>query len=101
MNAEPNDQTPALVPVIAIDGPGGSGKSTVAKLVAEETGLPYLDTGAMYRAITFGVLQRGIDPSDWSAIDEILPQIDLDLSAITVMVDGVDATVAIRGAEVT
>lgn len=87
--------------VIAIDGPGGSGKSTVAKLVAERTGLPYLDTGAMYRAITFGVLQRGIDPSDWSAIDEALPTIDFDLGVATVNVDGVDATQAIRGPEVT
>ena len=89
------------VQVIAIDGPGGSGKSTVAKLVAEATGLPYLDTGAMYRAITFGVLERGIDPMDWTTIDQVLADIDLDLSATSVMVDGVDATEAIRGTEVT
>ena len=87
--------------VITIDGPGGSGKSTVAKLVAEQTGLPYLDTGAMYRAITFGVLQRAIDPADWETTDSLLPEIDLDLSASSVMVDGVDATEAIRGVEVT
>ena len=87
--------------VITIDGPGGSGKSTVAKLVAEQTGLPYLDTGAMYRAITFGVLQRAIDPADWETTDSVLPEIDLDLSASSVMVDGVDATEAIRGIEVT
>jgi cytidylate kinase len=87
--------------VIAIDGPAGSGKSTVAKLVAKHTGLPYLDTGAMYRAITFGVLERGIDPADWSAIDRALPSIDLDLSGTTVVVDGIDATEAIRGTEVT
>ena len=87
--------------VITIDGPGGSGKSTVAKLVAEQTGLPYLDTGAMYRAITFGVLQRAIDPADWETTDSVLPKIDLDLSASSVMVDGVDATEAIRGIEVT
>ena len=86
---------------MAIDGPGGSGKSTVAKLVAKQTGLPYLDTGAMYRAITFGVLERGIDPSDWPAIDAVLPSIDLDLSATSVVVDGVNATEAIRGTEVT
>lgn len=97
MSAERN----ANLHVIAIDGPGGSGKSTVAKLVADETGLPYLDTGAMYRAITFGVLQRAIDPADWNTTDRVLPQIDLDLSASSVMVDGVDATQAIRGVEVT
>lgn len=87
--------------VIAIDGPGGSGKSTAAVLVAEKTGLPYLNTGSMYRAITFGVLGRGVDPEDWSGIDEVLPQIDLDLSAHAIIVDGVDATEAIRGPEVT
>jgi len=87
--------------VIAIDGPAGSGKSTVAKLVADKTSLPYLDTGAMYRAITFGVLERGIDPADWTAIDQALPVIDLDLRADAVMVDGIDATHAIRGIEVT
>ncbi len=87
--------------VIAIDGPAGSGKSTVAKLVAKHTGLPYLDTGSMYRAITFGVLERGIDPADWPAINRALPSIDLDLSGTTVVVDGIDATEAIRGTAVT
>lgn len=96
-----SDVHDANLHVIALDGPGGSGKSTVAKLVAEQTGLPYLDTGAMYRAITFGVLQREIDPADWETTDQVLPQIDLDLSASSVMVDGVDATQAIRGEEVT
>lgn len=91
----------ASLRVIAIDGPGGAGKSTVAKLVAEKTGLPYLDTGAMYRAITFGVLQRGIDPGDWEAIDAVLDSIDLEMGVSEVIVDGVDATEAIRGAEVT
>lgn len=93
--------TAPTVRIVAIDGPGGSGKSTAAKAVAAKTGLPYLDTGAMYRAITFSVLQRGIDPSDWAATSEILSQIDLDLGETQVMVDGVDATTAIRGPEVT
>lgn len=87
--------------VIALDGPGGSGKSTVAKLVAGATGLPYLDTGAMYRAITFSVLQRGLEPTNWAAADAILDAIDLDLAGGSVVVDGVDATQAIRGPEVT
>src|SRR2546423_14283677 len=50
--------------VVAIDGPAGSGKSTVARLVAEALGLPSLDTGAMYRALTWAVLDAGIDPGD-------------------------------------
>jgi len=95
------ETSPTTVRVVAIDGPGGSGKSSAAKAVAARTGLPYLDTGAMYRAITFSVLQRGIDPSDWEATNEILGSIDLDLGPTKVMVDGVDATTAIRGAEVT
>ena len=95
-------QTPeTTLRIVAIDGPGGSGKSTAAKAVAAQTGLPYLDTGAMYRAITFSVLQRGIDPSDWEATNEILGLIDLEVGETKVMVDGVDATTAIRGPEVT
>ena len=50
--------------VIAIDGPAGSGKSTVARRLADRLGLDYLDTGAMYRAVTFAALRRGIDPAD-------------------------------------
>ena len=87
--------------VIALDGPGGAGKSTVARLVATETGLPFLDTGAMYRAITFSVLQRDIEPSDWPSIDQILDDINLELSTTAVVVDGTIATEAIRGPEVT
>jgi cytidylate kinase len=86
---------------VAIDGPGGAGKSTVAKLVAATTGLRYLDTGAMYRAITFGVLARGVDPADWPAVADVLPAIAIDVGEVSVIVDGVDATEAIRGPEVT
>ena len=50
--------------VIAIDGPAGSGKSTVAKALAARLGLEYLDTGAMYRSVTFAALRRGVDPSE-------------------------------------
>ena len=54
----------SAVRVIAIDGPAGSGKSTVARALAARLGLDYLDTGAMYRGVTFSALRRGIDPSD-------------------------------------
>ncbi|MEE3205513.1 MAG: (d)CMP kinase, partial [Actinomycetota bacterium] len=54
-----------MVPrVIAIDGPAGSGKSTVSRAVADRLGLEYLDTGAMYRGVAFAALERGIDPGD-------------------------------------
>ncbi|HLY84790.1 MAG TPA: (d)CMP kinase [Acidimicrobiales bacterium] len=86
--------------VIAIDGPAGSGKSTVAKAVAARLGMAYLDTGAMYRAVAFAALRRGIDPEDAETVARLAIQVDLDV-ADSVSVDGVDATIEIRGPEVT
>ncbi len=86
--------------VIAIDGPAGSGKSTVARALAAHLGLKYLDTGAMYRAVAFAVLRAGGDPEDAEATAAIARRIDLDVGLDSVMVDGVDATVEIRGPEV-
>jgi cytidylate kinase len=88
------------VPVIAIDGPAGSGKSTVAKAVADRLGLGYLDTGAMYRAVAFAAIRRGLDPQDAGAVAELARQIDLTVGDI-VLVEGVDATIEIRSPEVT
>jgi CMP/dCMP kinase len=88
------------VKVIAIDGPAGSGKSTVARRLAEHLGLDYLDTGAMYRAITFAALRRGIDPADAAPVAELARVVDLDVTTDNVRVDGVDATIEIRGPEV-
>ncbi len=87
--------------VIAIDGPGGSGKSTVARHLAERLGLGYLDTGAMYRAVAFAALRRGIDPSDTEPVAHLVGALDLEMSDAGVVVDGVDATIEIRGPEVT
>jgi CMP/dCMP kinase len=86
--------------VIAIDGPAGSGKSTVAKAVAARLGLAYLDTGAMYRAVAFAALRRGIDPEDAETVARLVQQLDMDVADV-VTVDGVDATIEIRGPEVT
>lgn len=87
--------------VVAIDGPAGSGKSTVARRVAERTGLAYLDTGAMYRAITLGVLNRKIDPEDRDAVAAVLPNIEIEVGRSTVLVDGKAATDSIRSVSVT
>ena len=87
--------------VIAIDGPAGSGKSTVAKAVAERLGLQYLDTGAMYRSVAFAALRAGADPADHDVAADIARSIELDVSLDAVVVNGVDATVEIRGPEVT
>jgi cytidylate kinase len=91
--------------VIAIDGPAGAGKSTVGRAIAKRLGVGYLDTGAMYRAVTFAVLRRGTDPHDLDDVAAIAASIDLDVTDVDgvtrVTVDGEDATAAIRGREVT
>ena len=88
--------------VIAIDGPAGSGKSTVAKAVALRLGLDYLDTGAMYRSVAFAALRGGVDPEDAEVVSNLARNIDLQIDTDgTVIVDDVDATIEIRGPEVT
>ena len=88
--------------VIAIDGPAGSGKSTVAKAVAARLGLDYLDTGAMYRSVAFAALRGGVDPEDAEVVSNLARNIDLQIDTNgTVIVDDVDATIEIRGPEVT
>ncbi len=89
---------------IAIDGPSGSGKSTVARAVARRLGIGYLDTGAMYRALTWWCLQRGLDLDDVAAVAAAARSLPLvmgtDPEAPTVHVDGTDAGAAIRTSEV-
>jgi len=87
--------------VVAIDGPSGSGKSTVARALAERLGLEYLDTGAMYRAVAFAALQRGLDPLDGALMDKLAADVDLVTAGSGVVVDGYDASIEIRGPEVT
>jgi cytidylate kinase len=87
--------------VIAIDGPAGAGKSTVSKAVAARLDLPYLDTGAMYRAVTLAVLRRQIDPDDEAAVAAVARDMALHIDDHGVVVDGVDGTAAIRGPLVT
>ena len=89
--------------VVAIDGPAGAGKSTVAQLAAKELGYTYIDTGAMYRAVAWKVLQQGGEVTDEKILAGI-PDIDVDLSyengKTTVRVDGQDVTGEIRTPEV-
>ena len=86
--------------VIAIDGPAGSGKSTVAKAVASQLGLDYLDTGAMYRAVAFAAIRHGIDPEDAEGVSNLARHVDMEVGE-AVKVDGADATIEIRSPEVT
>jgi cytidylate kinase len=87
--------------VIAIDGPAGAGKSTVGRALADRLGLEYLDTGAMYRAMTFAVQQRGVPEGDLAAVAEAAPTVVIEIDDTRVCVDGIDATAAIRGRDVT
>src|SRR3954451_4046153 len=87
--------------VIAIDGPAGSGKSTVSRRLAERLQLGYLDTGAMYRAVAFAALRRMLDPEDIEKVSALALEMELEITLERVVVDGVDATVEIRGPEVT
>ncbi len=87
--------------IIAIDGPAGAGKSTVARALAARLGLEYLDTGAMYRAVTLAAMQRGIDPADVETVAALARELSLDVSDDGVIVDGYDATTEIRSPAVT
>lgn len=87
--------------VLAIDGPAGSGKSTIAKLLAERLEIPHLDTGAMYRAVTAAVLDTGVDTSNTEGVGEAARNADIVIGPTTVMVDGADFTTRIREADVT
>lgn len=95
---------PAAV-IVAIDGPSGTGKSSTSKAVAAQLGLSYLDTGAQYRAITWWMVNNGIDLTDPSAIAAVAGKADIvsgtDPAAPTITVDGTDVAGPIRTGEVT
>ena len=87
---DPMDSHPR---VVAIDGPSGVGKSTVAARVAEQLGLPWLETGAMYRALGWRILEEGIDPADRRSVEALARDIDLQLvessdHRVDVLLDG-------------
>jgi cytidylate kinase len=100
-SAEPG-QHPGLI--IAVDGPAGSGKSSAARGVARALGLRYLDTGAMYRALTWWLLAHGVDVSSEAAVAEHMRhaviEVGTDPDAPGIRVDGADVAVPIRGREV-
>ena len=91
--------------VIAIDGPAGAGKSTVARRVAHQLGFIYVDTGAMYRAVTIRSLDQGLEPADAAAVGELAARIDVRFvregEHLRVLADGRDVTEQIRTPAVT
>ena len=85
---------------IAIDGPGGAGKSTIARAAAKELGFVYLDTGAIYRTVGWGVKSRGVDAKDRAAVEALLPELHVDLRYEDgfqhMLLNGEDVTESIR-----
>jgi cytidylate kinase len=81
---------------VAIDGPAGSGKSTVSRELAIRLGVSRLDTGAMYRAVAWAALDRGIDPADASAVADVARKADIEVGPDATRIDGIDVTTAIR-----
>ncbi len=82
--------------VVAIDGPAGSGKSTVSRALAERLGVARLDTGAMYRSVAWAALDRGVDPADAESVAAIAEAADIEVGPERVRIDGADVTEAIR-----
>lgn len=86
--------------VIAVDGPAGAGKSTIAKIVADKLNINYIDTGAMYRAITYKALQNNVDVNDESAVVELAKNSDIDFKDNNIYLDGKILKEEIRTPEV-
>lgn len=91
--------------IVAIDGPSGSGKSSVAREIARRCGLTYLDTGAMYRSVALACLKRGVDPEDADAVADVARGVSISFETAgdgsqTVLLDGEDVSAAIRTPEV-
>lgn len=82
--------------IVAIDGPAGSGKSTIAKLLAKKYNLTYIDTGAMYRMITLYLLENNIDISDLKEVERVLNTVNLDMQGDKFYLDNVDVSTKIR-----
>ncbi|HEX9966610.1 MAG TPA: (d)CMP kinase [Solirubrobacterales bacterium] len=87
--------------VIALDGPAGAGKSTVARAVAAALGFTYLDSGAMYRCVALAALKRGVDPEDGEGCGELARSLRIELDGGRVALDERDVSAAIRTPEVT
>lgn len=87
--------------IVTIDGPAAAGKSTAARALAERLGFDFLDTGAMYRAVTLAALRRGVPLDDEQALEKLAASVKIELRGKSVLLDGEDVSVAIRDVEVT
>ncbi len=108
MKAKGSRQSTGTPRVIAIDGPAAAGKSTVGREIGIQLGYPFLDTGAIYRAMTWTALHRGVDLSDEDALSELAASLNIDVGSptpesiepSTIFVDGTDVTLFLRQPEV-
>jgi cytidylate kinase len=87
--------------IICIDGPAGAGKSTAARGLARRLGFRFLDTGAMYRAVTLAALRQGVDFEDAEAVAQVAQSVSVELAGDRVLLDGQDVTREIRTAQIT
>jgi cytidylate kinase len=87
--------------VVAIDGPAGAGKSTIARRLAERLGFTYIDTGAMYRAVALWALRQGVDTRDMHRMEQLALAADIKLAPGKILLNGEDVSEAIRAPEVT
>jgi cytidylate kinase len=87
--------------IVTIDGPAGAGKSSAARELARRLGFRFLDTGAMYRAVTYAARERGIDLADAEQLAQLAKQIRVELASDRVLLDGEDVTTAIRRFDIT
>jgi cytidylate kinase len=87
--------------IVTLDGPGGTGKSTVSRVVAHKAGLPHLDTGAFYRAATLGVLEAGVDPTSSTQVPTVVAGLRMSQEDGRMYLDGRDVSEEIRGELVT
>ena len=86
--------------VITVDGPSGSGKGTISRLLAKRLGYSYLDTGALYRSVAWKIKHNGADPDNEEALKKVLDEIDISFNGEKVFVNGTDVSAAIRTAEI-
>src|SRR4051812_38180563 len=98
MGLAPREVSSAMI--VAIDGPAGAGKSSVSKRLAHKLGFQFLDTGAMYRAVTWAALQRHLGANDAEAIGDMAQRLSLIMHEDRVLLDGHDVTALIRTSEV-
>lgn len=87
--------------IVTIDGPAGAGKSSAARLLAERLGFEFLDSGAMYRAVSLAALRKQLDLADQAALEALVSALQVELRGSNVFLDGEDVSVPIRAPEVT